>query len=61
MVSHHGQFQLTERDGQVVLEGTTWYTHTLAPQWYWGPISDFLIHRIHERVLEQIKRTSEGQ
>ena len=60
MVSHRGQFRLFERDGQVVLEGTTWYTHTLSPQWYWGPISDYMIHQIHERVLNHIKRTTEG-
>lgn len=60
MVSHRGQFRLFERDGQVVLEGTTWYTHTLSPQWYWGPISDYMIHQIHERVLNHIKRISEG-
>ncbi len=60
MVSQRGQFRLIERDGQVVLEGTTWYTHTLSPQWYWGPVSDYMIHRIHERVLNHIKRTSEG-
>lgn len=60
MVSHRGQFRLIERDGQVVLEGTTWYTHTLSPQWYWGPISDYMIHQIHGRVLSHIKRTSEG-
>jgi hypothetical protein len=59
MVSHRGQFRLVQRDGRVVVEGTTWYTHTLSPQWYWGPISDYLIHRIHERVLNQIRRTSE--
>lgn len=60
MVSHRGQFHLTESEGKVILEGTTWYTHTLAPQWYWGPVSDYMIHRIHERVLEHIKRTCEG-
>ncbi len=60
MVSHRGQFRLFEREGQVVLEGTTWYTHTLSPQWYWGPISDYMIHQIHERVLNHIKRTSEA-
>jgi hypothetical protein len=59
MVSRRGQFRLIECDGGVVLEGTTWYTHTLSPQWYWGPISDYMIHRIHERVLDHIKRTSE--
>lgn len=60
MVSHRGQFRLIQRGDEVVLEGTTWYTHTLAPQWYWGPISDYLIHRIHERVLNHIKQTAEG-
>jgi hypothetical protein len=61
MVSHRGEFRLIEQDGKVVLEGTTWYTHTLAPQWYWGPISDYLIHRIHERVLTHIQRVAEGK
>ncbi len=60
MVSHRGQFRLVERAGGVFLEGTTWYTHTLAPQWYWGPVSDFIIHQIHGRVLNHIKRTSEA-
>jgi hypothetical protein len=60
MVSKRGQFRLVQRDGKVTLEGTTWYSHTLSPQWYWGPISDYMIHRIHERVLHHIKRTVEG-
>lgn len=60
MVSHHGQFRLIQRGDQVVLEGTTWYTHTLSPQGYWGPITDFMIHKIHERVLKHIKRTVES-
>lgn len=58
MVSNHGQFRLVQQGDNVMLEGTTWYTHTLAPQWYWGPISDYMIHRIHERVLNHIKRTA---
>ena len=60
MISKRGQFRLVQRDGEVMLEGTTWYSHTLSPQWYWGPISDYMIHRIHERVLNHIKRTVEG-
>jgi len=59
MVSHRGQFRLIQRDNQVLLEGTTWFTHTLSPQWYWGPISDYMIHRIHDRVLGHIKQTVE--
>ena len=35
------------------------YPHARA-EWYWGPISDYMIHRIHERVLNHIKRTVEG-
>jgi len=60
MISRRGQFRLFEKDGRVVLEGTTWYTHSLVPQWYWGPISDFIIHRIHDRVLDHIKRVAES-
>jgi len=59
MASERGQFRLIEQDGKVLLEGTTWYKHSLAPQWYWGPISDYMIHRIHERVLNHIKKTAE--
>jgi len=61
MVSKHGQFSLMQRDGKVVLEGTTWYTHSLAPQWYWGPISDQIIHRIHLRVLNHIQEAAEAK
>jgi hypothetical protein len=60
MLSRNGQFHLFQRDGQVVLEGTTWYTHSLYPQWYWGPISDMIIHQIHERVLNHIRRIAEA-
>jgi hypothetical protein len=60
MTSKHGQFRLVQKGDSVMLEGTTWYSHTLSPQWYWGPVSDYMIHRIHERVLNHIKRTVEG-
>ncbi len=61
MHSHRGQFQLAQDGDQVLLEGTTWFTHSLSPQWYWGPISDYIIHRIHERVLHHIKHISESR
>jgi uncharacterized protein YndB with AHSA1/START domain len=58
-VSHRGQFRLVEHlDGTVLLEGTTWYSHDVAPEWYWGPISDHLIHRIHRRVLSHIAQVA---
>ncbi|MEZ6014545.1 MAG: hypothetical protein R3F49_05485 [Planctomycetota bacterium] len=47
--------------GRVLLEGTTWYTHDLTPAWYWGPISDRLIHRIHRRVLDHIATVAAGR
>ena len=59
MVSKKGQFQLSERDGKVLLEGTTWYTHSISPGFYWGLVSDEIIHRIHLRVLNHIKKHSE--
>lgn len=53
--ARRGQFVLRELpDGKVSLEGTTWYSHDLGPGWYWGPITDRLIHRIHRRVLDHI-------
>jgi hypothetical protein len=59
MVSERGQFRLIEQDGKTTLEGTTWYHHDLSPGFYWGPLSDYIIHRIHLRVLKHIKRTVE--
>lgn len=61
MVSERGQFRLVEAQGRTVLEGTTWYRHDLAPGWYWGPITDTIIHHIHARVLTHIRRTVEAR
>jgi hypothetical protein len=61
LVSRRGQFRLEQRGDQVLLEGTTWYTHDMAPAWYWGAISDALIHRIHERVLEHIAEVARAR
>jgi hypothetical protein len=59
MVSKKGQFRLSERDGKVLLEGTTWYTHSISTEFYWGLVSDEIIHRIHLRVLNHIKMQTE--
>lgn len=58
-VSRHGRFRLWEENGQVVLEGTTWYYQRISPDWYWHLLSDAIIHQIHLRVLEQIKTQAE--
>ena len=57
--SQRGQFRLYEKDGRTVVEGTTVYTHDIAPDIYWRLFSDEIIHRIHLRVLNHIKEVSE--
>lgn len=55
-----GQFLLTEReDGFVELEGTTWFYTKMAPEFYWSAITENMVHRIHLRVLNHIKKTVE--
>ncbi|HEV2294594.1 MAG TPA: hypothetical protein VGR35_12125 [Tepidisphaeraceae bacterium] len=62
LVARGGQFKLIELPGRRTrLEGTTWYRHTLWPETYWRWWSDFIIHRIHRRVLEHVKTLSESQ
>jgi uncharacterized membrane protein YhaH (DUF805 family) len=60
LVSEQGQFQLTALAGRrTLLEGTTWYHHTMWPARYWQIWSDQIIHTIHKRVLEHVKRLAE--
>jgi uncharacterized membrane protein YhaH (DUF805 family) len=62
LVSKGGEFLLEPLPGgRTRLTGTTWYTHAIRPSWYWRPISDAIIHRIHARVLEHVKRLSEAR
>jgi hypothetical protein len=59
--SRRGQFLLTPlANGHTRLEGTTWYTQNLWPGRYWRIWSDYLVHRIHARVLEHIKAEAEA-
>jgi hypothetical protein len=54
--SHQGQFLLTQLPGgRTRVEGTTWYSHSMWPETYWHWWSDYIIHRIHMRVLEHIR------
>jgi uncharacterized membrane protein YhaH (DUF805 family) len=60
-VSEKGQFLLTTLPGgRTRLEGTTWYHDTIWPASYWRLWSDYIIHRIHFRVLEHIKSSAEA-
>jgi uncharacterized membrane protein YhaH (DUF805 family) len=55
-ISKQGQFLLTALPGgRTRLEGTTWYQHTMWPAAYWHLWSDYIIHKIHLRVLEHIR------
>ena len=59
LVSEGGQFRLEPLPGgRTRLEGTTWYRHNMWPASYWRWWSDFIIHRIHLRVLKHIDRLS---
>jgi hypothetical protein len=60
LVSKRGQFRLTQVGDKVLLEGTTWYTHRIAPEFYWSLLSDAIIRRIHLRVLNHIRQQSEA-
>jgi len=44
-----------------LLEGTTWYYHNIKPAAYWQLWSDYIIHKIHVRVLNHIKFNSENE
>ena len=59
-VSQKGEFKLTSLpNGHTRLEGTTWYFNKIKPSAYWTIWSDYIIHKIHERVLGHIKIQAE--
>jgi hypothetical protein len=60
--STRGEFELIAlEDGRTQLIGRTWYTLDMRPHAYWTIWSDWLVHRIHGRVLRHIKRTAEQE
>jgi hypothetical protein len=60
-VSEKGQFRLIRLAGnKTMLEGTTWYYHRIKPTFYWKLWSNYIIHKIHNRVLEHIKKETEA-
>lgn len=47
--STNGEFRLTFiSENETLLEGTTWYTLEIYPHFYWRPISEWLVEKIHE-------------
>jgi hypothetical protein len=60
MLAKRGRFTLTPIDAtHTRLQGTTLYQHGFWPAQYWRLWSDAAIHRIHLRVLRQIKIRAE--
>ncbi|AKT42576.1 uncharacterized protein CMC5_068030 [Chondromyces crocatus] len=58
--SRRGEFRLIPLPGgRTRLEGSTWYELSMAPTLYWKVWSDDVLHRIHHRVLQHVKRLSE--
>ena len=59
--SHSGQFRLVPLGStRTRVEATTWYEHRLWPSFYWRSWSDFIIERIHARVLRHVKTVAEA-
>lgn len=56
-----GQFVLEPLEGgtKTRLVGRTWYRTHMTPEPYWRLWADPIIHRIHLRVLDHVKRLSE--
>jgi hypothetical protein len=60
--SSGGQFHLAPLPGgRTRIEATTWYRNRIWPAAYWRVWSDAIIHRIHVRVLNHVKKASEQQ
>ena len=59
--STRGEFRLIPTSSGTRLEGHTWYGVNIHPQGYWRAVSDVLLHRIHQRVLDQVKREAESE
>ncbi|MEA2765484.1 MAG: hypothetical protein QOK07_1888 [Gemmatimonadaceae bacterium] len=58
--SERGEFRLIPlKNGGTRLEGHTWYSVAIHPQGYWRAISEVLLHDIHRRVLDEVKREAE--
>ncbi len=47
-------------DGGTRLEGTSWYRNSMWPSGYWRLWSDALLHQVHLRVFQHIKKRAES-
>ena len=61
MASRRGEFRLVALPGgKTRLEGSTFYELQIFPELYWKVWTDGIVHAIHLRVLEHIRRLSEA-
>ncbi len=59
--STRGEFRLIELGNhRTRLEGRTWYQLEIYPLSYWTLWTDWIVHRIHLRVLNHIQKTAES-
>lgn len=62
LLPRRGEFRLIPLPGgRTKLEGSTWYEIRMAPEGYWQVFSDYMIGRIHQRVLAHIKSETESR
>jgi hypothetical protein len=55
-----GEFRLVALpNGRTRIDGSTWYELDIHPAPYFAVIADYIVGRIHERVLEHIRTVSE--
>jgi hypothetical protein len=60
--SRRGQFRLEPLPGgRTRVVGTSWYQHGLYPATYWRLWSDWVVHQVHRRVLNSVRRISEEE
>src|SRR2546423_1906870 len=57
LASREGEFILTPlASGRTLLTGTSYYQLRIWPAQYWRLWTDYVAHRIHVRVMNEIKR-----
>lgn len=57
LVSRQGEFLLTPLpNGGTRLTASTWYQDHLYPARYWKLWSDYIIHQVHQMVLENVRQ-----
>jgi hypothetical protein len=61
-VPESAEFRLTPTpDGGTQLDGVSWYRNSMWPVGYWRLWSDALLHQVHMRVFQHIKKRSESR